>query len=64
MRTHPFELCLFSHPYSFGSFTSSIPFLRKHDIHPSNKLPVMFEQALRMNKHRHLDLWSDGHSLF
>ena len=33
-------------------------------MHPSNKLPVMFYQALRVNKHRQLDLWSDGHSLF
>ena len=40
--THPFVSCLLSHPNSFGSFSSSISFLRKqHYMHPSNKLPVL-----------------------
>ena len=37
-----FVSCLLSHPNSFGSFSSSISFLRKqHYMHPSNKLPVL-----------------------
>ena len=40
--THPFVPCLLSHPNSFGSFSSSISFLRKqHYMHPSNKLHVL-----------------------
>ena len=33
---------------------------------PSNKRPVLiiFQQDLRVNNHRQLDLWSDGHSQF
>ena len=40
--THPFVLCLLSHPNSFGSLSSSISFLRKqHYMHSCNKLSVL-----------------------
>ena len=40
--THPFVSCLLWHPNSFGSFSSSISFLRKqHYMHLSNKLPAL-----------------------
>ena len=34
-------------------------------MHPSNKLPVLcFNRAMKVKKHRQLDVWSYGHSLF